>query len=159
MEEYHQRFSFEVEKLAPSFSVSPLLMSSTFNPSKLNNKIENFESPVFNAFDLLKTGIHYPDVGGNIGLPKEDDFTLDSSEPMRSDHHNQINIPTHPQLDISFEPSLGFKPQEQTFGFPQITRSRGPSFNLGRGRLGSEDQFSGNFDLLTYMRQVSVRSP
>lgn len=155
MEEYQQRFPFEVDKMGSSFAVSPMFLSTTFTNSKLKNKIENFESPIFNSFDLLKHGTNHQELGGNIGLVKEEDFTLDSSDAMRSDHNNQIQSSLHPQLDISFEPTAGFKLQDQGFGFPQITRSRGPSFNLGRGRLGSEDQFTGNFDLLTYMRHVS----
>jgi hypothetical protein len=157
MEEYQQRFPFEVDKMTTGFSVSPMFLSSNFTNSKLKNKIENFESPIFNSFDLLKTGVQFQEPTGTIGLVEKDDFTLDSSDAMRSDHNNQLQGPIHPQLDISFEPALGFKPQEQTFGFPQITRSRGPSFNLGRGRLGSEDQFTGNFDLSNYMRQVTFQ--
>jgi hypothetical protein len=159
MEDFQQRAAFEVEKFVTNMFISPLLQPISFDPLRMRNRIENFESPFFTSFDLLKSNFHFPEQTPGVPLHKDDDFALDSNVNLKSELPSHVYTQSmQPQLDISFDPTAIFKPQDPFLGFNQISRSRGPSFNLGRGRLGSEDMFNGNNDLLSFFKHEEPQS-
>jgi hypothetical protein len=155
MEEFTQRLAFDLDKLN-NMLISPMLLPTNLDITKMRNTIQNFESPMFNYNDLLKTNLSFQEPHGLIALPKEDDFRLDSHEQVKIEqpHAAQQTQMEQPQLDITFDAPNPLKQVEQLANFGNISRSRAPSFNIGRPRLESEDLFNGTFDFLNILRNV-----
>lgn len=157
MEDFQQRLALDLDKLN-NLLISPMLLPTNIDISKMRNTIQNFESPMFTYNDLLKTNLSFHEPLGIVALPKEDDFRLDSSEQVKVEqpHATQQTQIEQPQLDITFDAPNALKPIEQLVNFNTISRSRAPSFNVGRPRLESEDLFNGTFDFLNILRNVKL---
>lgn len=148
------QWPFDAEKFTNAF----LTPTTSFRDSRQYNKerLEAFLSPIITSAQAMKPGLALFDRSSFLPMGKDDDFALDSADNLKVEHqestnnfyHNQSN---QAQLDIMLEPTARDR-LHVDFGLDsyQISRSRGPSFNLSKERRGSEDFFGMNLDFLKF---------
>jgi len=156
------QWPFDAEKFTTTF----LTPSTSFQGARQFNKerLEAFLSPIITSAQAMKPGLAIFDRSSFLPMGKDDDFALDSADNLKVEHqesnthfyHGQGN---QPQLDIMLEPTASDRLRVD-FGLDsyQISRSRGPSFNLSKERRGSEDFFGMNLDFLKFFHNVSLFS-
>lgn len=148
------QWPFDAEKFTTTF----LTPSTSFQGARQFQKerLEAFLSPIITSAQAMKPNLAMFDRGSFLPMGKDDDFALDSADNLKVEHqesnthfyHNQGN---QAQLDIMLEPTTSDRLRVD-YGLDsyQISRSRGPSFNLSKERRGSEDFFGMNLDFLKF---------
>jgi hypothetical protein len=153
MENFSFRPSYDNER-TPNAFLNPMATYSSNDHTKNSFKFEGFTNSNQRNQDFTKNRFNPYENSTFLAYNKEDEYFLDANDHTKADgfSHDYHNFGSQGHQEMSFDIPFSSKMQDYSIDSYRINRSRGPSFNLDRGRKGSEDIFSHGFDLLNYFK-------
>jgi hypothetical protein len=153
MENFSFRPSYDTERVPNAFFNS-MATYSGHDHAKTSFKFEGYTNSIQGNHDYTKNRFNPYENSNFQAYNKEDDYFPDANDQRKIDSFPQEyqNFGSQGHLEMGFDLPISSKMQDYSIDSYRINRSRGPSFNMDRGRKGSEDIFSHGFDLINYFK-------
>jgi hypothetical protein len=122
--------------------------------TKASFKFDSFTNSLQGNNDYVKNRFNPYENTSFLPFNKEDEYFIDANDQAKTEAFSPDypNFSSQGHQDMGFDMHTSTKMQDYSVDSYRINRSRGPSFNLGRGRKNSEDLFAHGFDLMNYFK-------